>query len=143
MKGVEIKELKIHSDGRGYLFEGLRKDDKIFSGSFGQTLISVVNPGVIKGWHRHEKQTDYTLCAKGNIVYGVSDGKNTETYVIGEKHNVMIKVSPGIWHGYMAIGKEALIVHVMDTIFDPKDTERKDPMFFGDVWSEKAKELDK
>lgn len=139
MKGVQFKKLKIHLDERGYLFEGLRKDDAIFGGKFGQTLISVVYPGVVKGWHMHKKQTDYTICAKGNIMYGICDGKKAKTFIIGEKNPVMIKVSPGIWHGYMALGREAILVHVMDTTFDPEDTERKDPKSFGNIWISKNK----
>jgi dTDP-4-dehydrorhamnose 3,5-epimerase len=134
MKGVEFKDLVVHADDRGYLFEGLRKDDKLFGGKFGQVLISVVFPGEVKGWHLHRKQTDYTLCAKGNILYGLSDGKECEMFVLGENDRRMVKTPPGVWHGYKAIGKEAVIVHVMDTVFDPDDTERKDPGEFGDVW---------
>jgi len=137
MDGVEFKQLKIHSDDRGDLFEGLREDDPIFGGKFGQVLISVIKPGVVKGWHMHKKQTDYTLCAKGNILYGVSDGKKTETFVIGDKNPVMVKVTPGLWHGYKALGGEAILVHVMDTTYDPEDTEKTDPNSFGDVWSSK------
>lgn len=33
---IETKPLKVYLDDRGYLFEALRKDDKLFDGVFGQ-----------------------------------------------------------------------------------------------------------
>ena len=145
MDGIEIKELKIFANDQGYLFETVKRDDKIFDGEFGQVLVSVLYPGVIKGLHRHKFQTDYTTCIKGNIKYCVAkenkDGAvEIKTYVIGEKSPILIKVPPGIWHGYSPLGnKEAIVLHLMDKTYDPKndDTERRDPYFFGDVWSVK------
>ncbi|MEK6826507.1 MAG: dTDP-4-dehydrorhamnose 3,5-epimerase family protein [Nanoarchaeota archaeon] len=144
MEGIEFKQIKIFANDQGYLFETVRKDDKIFTGEFGQVLVSVLYPGVIKGLHKHQFQTDYTTCIKENIKYCVvkeKDGKpEIETYIIGEKNPVVIKVPPGIWHGYSPLGgKEAIVLHLMDKTYDPKndDTERKDPYAFGDVWTVK------
>jgi dTDP-4-dehydrorhamnose 3,5-epimerase len=131
---VEIKVLKIHEDERGYLFEGLRADDKLFGGKFGQTLISHVNKDVTKGLHLHHKQTDYTLCAKGKALYVATDGKGVKQFILDGKNPVLIKVPPGIWHGYKAIDGDALLIHVMDETFDPDDTEAKDPDAFGPIW---------
>jgi len=145
-KLIEIKDLKIWADDQGYLFETIRADDKIFEGKFGQVLVSVLYPGTIKGLHKHEKQTDYTTCIKGNIKYVAVLENNGEikikTFIIGERNPILIKTPPGIWHGYMPLAnKEAIVLHLMDKTFDPKndDTQRKDPFAFGDVWSVKAK----
>ena len=144
MEEIEFKQLKLFANDQGYLFETIRKDDEIFTGEFGQVLVSVLYPGVIKGLHKHKLQTDYTTCIKGNIKYCVvkeKDGKpEIEAYTIGEKNPVLIKVPPGIWHGYSPLGnKEAIVLHLMDKTYDPKndDTDRKDPMVFGDIWTVK------
>ena len=139
---VEIKELKVFDLGEeGRLFETLRSDDKLYEGKFGQNLISEVNPGVIKGLHKHNKQTEYTTCVSGNILYvAVKENKNgveIKKFVIGERNPIMIKTPPGIWHGYTPLdGKKALILYTMDRAYNPKDTdtEEKDVMSFGDVW---------
>ena len=131
---VKIKKLVIHKDERGYLFEGLRKDDSMFNGEYGQCLISVVYAGIIKGFHKHEKQTDYTLCAKGKVLYIVSDGKEIKKIILDGEDPLLVKVPPGLWHGYKALEKEAILIHIMDTIYDLEDTEAKDPHSFGDVW---------
>ncbi len=144
LRRVEVKPLKVFVDDRGHLFEGLRRDDAIFGGVFGQTLVTTIFPGVVKGWHKHEKQTDYTLCAVGNVKYCTAyeePGKplRIETFYLGEQSQSLIKVPPGVWHGYTPIGNQpAVLVHLMDTVFDPNDTQRKDPLAFGDVWTVKS-----
>lgn len=131
---IKIKKLIIHEDDRGYLFEGLRKDDSLYDGTFGQCLVSIVYPGVTKGLHKHTRQTDYTLCASGRALYIATDGKNVKKLILDSKKPVLIKVPPGIWHGYKALDNEAMIIHIMDITYDPEDTEEKDPNAFGDIW---------
>jgi dTDP-4-dehydrorhamnose 3,5-epimerase-like enzyme len=135
LKKIEIKKLIIHKDERGYLFEGLKNNDHLFDGKFGQCLISVVNPEIIKGLHKHKIQTDYTLCVKGKVLYVVGDEEKFEQFILDGDDPLLIKVPPGYWHGYKAMNDEALLVHIMDTIFDPNDTEAVDPYHFGDFWT--------
>ena len=142
---IRIKPLKLFSDEQGYLFETLRQDDELFDGKFGQVLVSVLYPGVIKGLHRHSKQTDYTTCIKGNIKYVVAKEKaggsreaDFKTFVVGETNPILIKIPPGYWHGYMVLGGEkAIILHTMDKTYNPQepDTDEISPFTFGDVWT--------
>ena len=64
IEGVKIKRLKVIADERGWLMEMLRDDDEIFQ-KFGQVYLSVVYPGVVKGWHFHKRQTDHFVFVKG------------------------------------------------------------------------------
>ncbi len=141
-KDIEIKKLNVFANDQGYLFETLRTDDSIYGGNFGQVLVSVLYPGVIKGLHMHKKQTDYTTCVKGNIKYVAVIEKNgdyeVKTCIIGESNPILVKTPPGVWHGYTPLaGKEAVILHTMDKTYNPgdDDTFRKSPFEFGDVWS--------
>ena len=61
--GVTVKPLRIHADERGYLFEMLRSDEPLFQG-FGQSYVTAVYPGVVKGWHFHKKQYDQYMAGK-------------------------------------------------------------------------------
>ncbi|HLD06462.1 MAG TPA: dTDP-4-dehydrorhamnose 3,5-epimerase family protein [Candidatus Nanoarchaeia archaeon] len=131
---VQAKRLIVHADGRGYLFEGLRADDGLFGGRYGQCLISVLHDGVIKGLHLHRKQTDFTLCAKGRVLYVATDGTKVRKFLLDGAAPVLLKIPPGVWHGYQAIGGEALLVHIMDMAYDPADTEARDPHAFGNLW---------
>jgi dTDP-4-dehydrorhamnose 3,5-epimerase len=139
---IEIKKLKEFTDTEGKLFETLRCDDTIFEGRFGQNLVSIVNPGIIKGLHLHERQTDYTTCVSGDILYvavDVSDpaSPKIERVEIGDRNRVLVKTPPGLWHGYMSLNnKPAIVLYTMDKPYDPADPDTKecDPLSFGDVW---------
>lgn len=145
IKGIETKKLNIFANDQGYLYETIRADDKIFDGEFGQILVSTVYPGIIKGLHRHHKQTDYTTCVKGNLKYVAvkenSQGSHEiQTFVIGESNPVLVKTPPGVWHGYTPVGnKTAIVLHLISRAYDPNnpDTERKAAFDFGDVWTPK------
>ena len=141
---IETKQMKVHLDDRGHLFEALRNDDKLFDGVFGQVTVSTLFPGVVKAWHRHHKQIDYTFCVEGNLklLLAEENGKNFEIkeFYLGEKNPLLVKIPPGIWHGYTPIGnKKATIIYVTNTTYDSKDEERKDWTAFGDVWKVKNK----
>ncbi|PIN90854.1 hypothetical protein COU60_00735 [Candidatus Pacearchaeota archaeon CG10_big_fil_rev_8_21_14_0_10_34_76] len=144
-KEFKIKQLRTFANDQGYLYETLRADDEIFEGKFGQVVVSNLYPEVIKGLHKHKKQTDYTTCINGNIKYiAIKENPNGEpeiiTKVIGENNHILVKTPPGYWHGYMPIGnKEATVLHLMDEMYDPNDddTERLDPFHFGDIWTVK------
>jgi dTDP-4-dehydrorhamnose 3,5-epimerase len=66
IEGVKIIPLKIIPDERGMILKMLRNDDPFFD-QFGEIYFSVVNPGVIKGWHIHKKMTLNYAVIEGNI----------------------------------------------------------------------------
>jgi dTDP-4-dehydrorhamnose 3,5-epimerase len=96
----------------------------------GQINFSVVYPGVIKAWHRHQKQTDFWLPLTGNIKIGVhreSDGK-TWLAVLGEKKPGILIIPPPLWHGMTPVGpQESGLLYYVTHAYDPKapDEERK------------------
>jgi dTDP-4-dehydrorhamnose 3,5-epimerase len=139
---LERKKLREFTDNEGTLFETLRNDDAIFDGYFGQNLISIVNPGVIKGLHFHNKTVEYTACIFGNILYVAIDENEGKPIVdrieMGERNRIMIKTPPGIWHGFTTLyDKPAIVLYTMNRSYNPSDTDifDKNPYSFGDVWT--------
>ena len=132
---IEFKDLIVHADKRGYLSELLRNDDRIFSGEFGQVLLSVVRKDIIKAFHLHKYQTDYTTCIKGKIMYAWADEERVFNVAILTGDNPkLIKTPPGIWHGYQAIDDDAILIHVMDKVYNPDDVFSRDKNYYGDLW---------
>lgn len=64
--GVRVKALKVIPDERGRLMEILRSDDDLFL-RFGQLYMTTAFPGVIKGWHYHQRQVDNFAVVRGMI----------------------------------------------------------------------------
>src|SRR5512137_371564 len=98
IQGVLVKQLKPIPDERGMVMEILRSDDELFA-KFGQVYLSVVYPGVVKGWHFHKVQTDYFAIVKGMakvVLYDPRDGSPTRGEVqelfIGEQNPVLLVI---------------------------------------------------
>jgi dTDP-4-dehydrorhamnose 3,5-epimerase len=134
--GVEIKKLKLIPDERGFLMELLRSDEALFQ-KFGQVYLSVVYPGVVKGWHFHKVQTDFIAVVHGMAKLVLYDGRegsptsNTvQEFFIGELNPTLIKIPPFILHGMKGIGLEpAYFINCPTEVYhyDKPDEYRVDP----------------
>ena len=98
IEGVLVKELKIIADEKGDVLHMIRHDDPLFT-QFGEVYFSVINPGFIKGWKKHNQQTQHFVVPDGQIKIVLFDeaeyqkmlssahqewGKNSD-----EKHNAI------------------------------------------------------
>jgi len=116
--GVEIKELTLHQDQRGWLIEIFRQDELNPDQFPVMSYISMTKPGESRGPHEHKDQTDL-FC-----FYGTSDFKmylwdnrpESQTYkkseilAIARDIPFSIIIPPGVVHGYRNIGdSEGLI----------------------------------
>jgi dTDP-4-dehydrorhamnose 3,5-epimerase len=112
IEGVKIKRLKVIPDERGFLMEMMRDDDEFFR-KFGQVYLSVVYPGVVKGWHYHKKQIDHFVIVKGMakvVLYDTREGSATKgeinEYFMGDHNPILLVIPPLVLHGMKGIGTE-------------------------------------
>ena len=130
--GVIVKELKTHTDERGFFREIVRCDDEFFGEGFGQLSHSLVFDGVIKAWHMHHVQTDWWHVISGVLRVGLCDMRpDSPTYktimdfLMGDlQPSRVIKIPPGIAHGYKAIQGPVNIFYVTSHIYNPDDEIR-------------------
>lgn len=108
-----------HVDDRGWSL--MNQMQGVLSPS-GQVNYSVQNPGVIKAWHRHQKQTDFWLCVMGHLKVGVhreSDGRSW-LIVVGERRPGVVIIPPPLWHGAATVGLEpAGLLYYLTHQYDP------------------------
>ena len=114
--GVVVKTLKPIADERGYLMEILRSDDPFFE-KFGQIYLTVVYPGVVKGWHYHKRQVDHFCVVKGMakvVLYDDREGSKTQgevnEFFMGEKNPILLRIPAGVLHGMKGIGTEPAFI---------------------------------
>jgi len=112
IEGVVLKDLVVHSDDRGRLFEILRSDETVFQ-KFGQAYITVCGKGWVKGWHYHKIQTDYFCVVRGTariVLYDKRKGAKTcgavEEYVISAAKPQLLRIPNGVIHGFESTGDE-------------------------------------
>jgi dTDP-4-dehydrorhamnose 3,5-epimerase len=140
IEGVATKKLKVIPDERGRLMECLRNDDELFI-QFGQMYMTTTFPGVVKGWHLHRKQWDNIVCVKGMIKLVLFDDRpesptkgRLDQFFIGEHNPTLVRVPPGLWHGWKCVSvEEAFIVNAPTEVYVydapdqeelPQDSER-------------------
>jgi dTDP-4-dehydrorhamnose 3,5-epimerase len=123
--GVKTKKLRLIPDERGRLMEILRSDDDLFL-KFGQVYMTTTYPGVVKAWHKHEKQTDNIACLAGMLKLVLYDGrkgspshKEINQFYIGVHNPMLIQVPAGIHHGWMCVSEEeAVAVNIPTEMYD-------------------------
>lgn len=94
----------------------------------GQVNFSSQNPGVIKAWHRHARQTDFWLCLQGHLQAGVHREGDSQswTLVVGERNPGIVIVPPSLWHGAATIGHvPAGLLYYVTHAYDPKNPDEQ------------------
>jgi len=128
--GVKIKEIKRHSDDRGFFSEIVKFGEETFQ-EIKQTSYTETYPEVIKAFHWHKKQYDIWFPVKGDlqiVLYDLRDDSSTkeQTQVIyaGEKNPLVILIPPGVVHGYRVLGQEkaGLFYHTSET-YNPNEPD--------------------
>ena len=92
--GVQILPLKMFPDERGSVLHMLKRTDAHFK-EFGEIYFSTAYPGVVKGWHLHEKMTLNYACVVGNVKHVLYDDRaasptkgRTQEIFLGERASV-------------------------------------------------------
>lgn len=112
IQGVRWIDSTVHTDNRGYFFEGYREEiHRALSGDYAiQTNISVSKPNVLRGFHWHRKQHDFWSIASGLAQVVVVDLKGYDERVLGPGQGVII--NPFVGHGFLALSDLVLIYNV-------------------------------
>lgn len=146
IQGLEIIPLQVNFDDRGYLFEIIHNYEMP---KFGQVYV-VGNParGTIRAFHKHEILWDYFCIVKGSAKFiFVDDRKDSKTYkgqetvILSEKAPKMVIVPPGVYHGWMSLEDDTIMVSMGSEVYDKEkpDEIRIPPDSFGDIWTIKGR----
>ena len=84
IEGISITQRRIIPDDRGKIMHIMKQSDPQFN-SFGEVYCSTVYPGIVKGWHLHEKMTLNYLVLKGNIKFVLYASYIAEQTIIVDK----------------------------------------------------------
>jgi dTDP-4-dehydrorhamnose 3,5-epimerase len=134
IEGVQVTPLRQIADERGAILHMLRSDAAHFD-QFGEIYFSLVYPGVIKGWHIHDRMTLNYAVPVGTIKLVLyDDRKNSGTrgelmeIVTGERSYQLVTVPPRVWNGFKGVGTAPALVANCATIpHDPEEIHRLDP----------------
>jgi dTDP-4-dehydrorhamnose 3,5-epimerase len=118
LEGVEVRELEMHADERGWLAELFRTDELDSELHPRMAYVSSTVPGMGRGPHEHRSQTDI-FCFMGTTEFKVylwdnrdSSKSSGEKALISapEGRITLVRVPPGVVHAYKNVGKNAGLV---------------------------------
>jgi dTDP-4-dehydrorhamnose 3,5-epimerase len=131
--GVEIVELKRFADDGGSMTELARLADghpQAFAGfTVRQINYSEVEPGAIKAFHLHQRQTDVWYVPPTDrmlmVLVDVRQGSTTEgarmRFTLGAGASRLLRIPPGVAHGVRNLAAAAgRIIYFTDVHFSPE-----------------------
>lgn len=132
IEGVQAISLVTHSDERGFFRELIRADDPTFKEGFGQWSHTKTFSGAAKAWHIHQRQTDWWYVAIGTVRAVLYDARadspthgRLEEHLMGEAQGPQIlKIPPGVAHGYKVLEGPAHLFYITSQVYDPSDEGR-------------------
>ena len=134
IEGVVVQPLRRIADERGSVMHMLRAHDPWFLG-FGEVYFSTVYPGVVKGWHLHQRMVLNYAVPHGSIklvLYDDREGSRTrgelmELY-LGDQDYKLVQIPAGVWNGFKGLGTTPAVVANCATLaHDPGEIVRQDP----------------
>ena len=121
MEGVQIKQLLLYKDNRGWLGEIIREDESDIRPVM--SYLSSTRPGETRGPHEHKIQTD-CFCFIGRFrIYLWDNRKKSPTFMkkkVIDTSDIptMAIVPPGVVHAYKNIdNKDALVINLPDRLY--------------------------
>ena len=127
IKGVIVKKLVKFVDNRGFLTETVRNDEMPEGLTSVMSYVSYTEPGVCRGPHEHEYQTDiFSFMGPGNFMVRLWDNrKDSKTYgqymefYGGMDNPITVIIPPGVVHGYKNISKieRGMVINYPDKLF--------------------------
>lgn len=113
--------MRLDQDDRRLMYADVFPEDP------GDINVTILEPGALCAWHRHERQHDAFFVLQGSVKFGLIDADSDDVmWVVGSEHNPrVIPIEEGMWHGYQNIGPgRAMILMRLSNKYDPEDEER-------------------
>lgn len=130
--GVLTLDLGVIPTEGGPVLHMLRSDSPLFT-RFGELYFSEVEPGAVKAWKRHTRQTQHFAVPAGRMQVVIHDSRPgspthgaTEVFLLGRPDNYrLLRIPPLVWYGFGAVGQvTALLCNCADLPHDPAECQR-------------------
>lgn len=119
-------------DERGSFTEIMRRDWlDVLTNDIMQANMSVIYPGMVRAWHRHERgQVDHFLAMQGAMKICAYDDESGELdEIVSSGENLQLVRIPGhYWHGFRVVGNElTTLIYFVNNLFIRLQERRRGP----------------
>ncbi len=123
--GVIFRELTVHGDHRGRVFEGWREGWTPFT--VRQLTEGRAAAGVMKGLHLHYIQWDWWRVVSGRMLVGLYDARPhspsfraTANFEMSPETPHGLAIPPGVAHGFYAL-EDLEMIYLLSEVYNPDD----------------------
>jgi dTDP-4-dehydrorhamnose 3,5-epimerase len=139
IEGVKVVALRQIPDERGTVMHMLKRTDPHFT-QFGEIYFTTVHPGVVKGWHKHQRMTLNYACPYGRIKLVLYDDREDSStrgeimeLLLGPNDYQLVQIPTDVWNSFKGLGEVTSIIANCATEPHTKEfTSSSDP-FDGDI----------
>jgi dTDP-4-dehydrorhamnose 3,5-epimerase-like enzyme len=118
-----LKNLTVHKDERGRVFEIFRSEDVEV---FGQVYVSTIAVGSKKGCHYHKRKNEIVCCLVGKVELRLNelDSDMIETVLLESSKPSTLYIPTYLVHSFYNVGEEEamLLFHISEQ-FNSFDTD--------------------
>lgn len=117
----KVKNLKIHSDERGWLVEMLKRNE--IKEDIKQIYVATIQPGQVRGNHYHLKRKEWFFIISGKVEIHLQDIKTKEKVCLKASSDKpkLITIFPKTAHAVRNISEETVyLVSAQNDIYTPK-----------------------
>ena len=133
LSGMLLIPLKRFPMQNGDVLHGLKANENSFEG-FGEAYFSFININYIKAWKKHRKATLNLMVPVGEIKFVLFDDRedsstfeNFFSVTLSSDNYQRLTIPPMLWMGFKGIGKQNLLLDIMDIRHD-LDEEDSSPV---------------
>ncbi|MFY9487935.1 MAG: dTDP-4-dehydrorhamnose 3,5-epimerase [Solirubrobacterales bacterium] len=123
--GVELRDLTVHGDSRGRVFEGWREEWTTFT--IRQLTEARAEAGVMKGLHLHYIQWDWWRVVSGRMLVGLYDARpgsathgQSTAFEMTADRPAALAIPPGVAHGFYAL-EDLEMIYLLSEVYNPDD----------------------
>jgi dTDP-4-dehydrorhamnose 3,5-epimerase len=116
IEGVKVIPLRQIPDERGTVMHMLKRTDPHFI-QFGEIYFTTVHPGVVKGWHKHQRMTLNYACIYGRIrlvLYDDREDSPTRGGImelsLGPDDYQLVQIPTNVWNSFKGLGEVTSII---------------------------------
>lgn len=130
-KNCRLHDLSVRGDARGSLIalEGGREVPFDVARVY---YIFGTKPGVERGFHAHERLTQWAICVGGSCTMRIDDG-TTQADVLLDRPDVALEIGSMIWREMHHFSPDAVLLVLASAHYDPADYIRDHDEFLAKV----------
>ena len=120
MLDLNVKDLTVHLDDRGSLFEVIHDYDFIPQ-KFGQCyVIQNWEKGTVRAFHMHKKLWDYFTIVSGTAKFWFIDSASEEKQqiILTEGTPKVIVVPPHVYHGWQSLSHKTILLSIASEVYN-------------------------